>query len=188
MTLMSKIFKLYHYKNKIIQSYKHENNLKKINPKKDIYFWKLHDWISKEHVIQIITIFYSKVFNDKTPENKFFVDEFKQTGHLYHHIHRQSLFWLVMFGFNHKDEYKGGVKTLNKHHTLVSEIMTNRGAHLWMMYMKHTLNEYKEVLDEINIQIYPCILDFVLYLMFLYSKQFDFNFKYIPRFKISSKL
>ena len=59
---------------------------------------------------------------------------------------------------------------MDKHHQLVNAIMNESGAKLWILFMKQSLDEYKEVLDEINENIYECILDYCKFLMFVYSK------------------
>ena len=66
--------------------------------------------------------------------------------------------------------------------------MTENGAKLWIYFMKQSLNEYKEVLDEINENIYESILDYCNFLMFVYSKKFKFSFEYNDIKRIKAKL
>ena len=173
------------FKTMIINYYKklnHISNVKKDNP---ILFWKLNNHIKRKHIQQIITLFYVKIFQDTSDENKWFIDEFRSSGSLFHHIDRQVLFWQVMFGFKNAIKYKGGLKKLNNHHSLSKQIMTERGANLWIHYMNESLLEYKDILDEIHSDIFACIQDFVCFAMHLYAMRFGFTFKYNERFSQS---
>lgn len=145
-------------------------------------FWDLHKVINEEDVVDIITHFYTSIFKDNSKSNQWFIEEFKTTGDLEHHIHRQALFWLVLFNFK-EYKYKGGIKKLNKHHYLVSNVMTSKGAELWLIFMDKTLETFKKE-KRINPKVHDCIRDFTRFFMHIYAIKFNFKFNYTVKSKL----
>jgi truncated hemoglobin YjbI len=157
------------------KKYKNFHNLDNVKNSK-LKFWELHKVIEKELIEKIVTHFYFQIFEDVKEENQNFVDEFKLSGDVKHHVKRQASFWLSSFNFrDHK--YIGGIKKLNKHHILVSNIMNQNGANLWMQYMHKTLLHFKRKKD-INYKIYECLKDYNEFCMHLYSVRFNFKYEY----------
>lgn len=149
--------------------------------KKKLYFWQLYSIIGEKSVEDLITIFYSKIFNDDRLENKWFTSEFIEIGPLEYHILGQKNFWLDIMGAG--KYYKGNKKKLYNYHKLVKNIMNKNGADLWMNYMKESIFELKNRFEQDNRIIY-CLFDFLNYFMIQYSIEFDFNFYEIIKSKL----
>ena len=65
---------------------------------KPIYFWQLYNILGEYHIKNIITIFYTNIFNDKNPINFWFTKFFKEKGNLEYHINNQTNLWLDIMG------------------------------------------------------------------------------------------
>lgn len=141
--------------------------------KKKLYFWQLYSIIGNKPVEDLITTFYSKIFNDNRLENKWFTSEFIEIGSLEYHILGQKNFWLDIMGAG--KYYNGNKNKLYNYHKLVKNIMNTEGANLWMRYMKESIFELKNNFENDKRIIY-CLFDFLNYFMIQYSIEFDFNF------------
>lgn len=138
---------------------------------KPLYFWQLYNILGKEIIIKLITIFYTKIFNDTN--FLWFKEEFEDLGNLQYHINGQTNFWLDIMGGG--PYYNGGLKKLNNKHKLVKNIMTKKGADLWMYYMIESLKEIKNDIS-FDSRILICLVDFLYFFMMKYGYEFDFNF------------
>jgi truncated hemoglobin YjbI len=139
-----------------------------------LFFWQLYSMIGEKIVIDIVTHFYQKIFNDN--ENTWFKSEFVKLGDIDYHVRGQKNFWLDVMGGGTR--YYGDTSRLNRKHNNVKTIMTYQGAQLWMNYMKDTLIEIKfpSIIDK---RVIPCINSFLNYFMYKYSVEFDFNVYYL---------
>ena len=77
--------------------------------------------------------------------------------------------------------YSGGEKKLNFHHKLVKNIMTTKGANIWMYHMDNALDKIDFSNDR---RIRKCIDVFLNHFMIKYAVEFDFNFYNIFRAKL----
>lgn len=77
--------------------------------------------------------------------------------------------------------YSGGEKKLNNYHKLVKNIMTTKGANIWMYHMDNALNKMNFSNDK---RIRKCIDVFLNHFMIKYAVEFDFNFYNIFRAKL----
>ena len=141
------------------------------NNSNKLYFWQLYSILGQEPIINLITAFYTKVFNDE--EEKWFRDVFVDLGPLKYHIKFQTNFWLDIMGSG--QHYKGGLKRLSFKHNLARELLTVKGAQRWMYHMQLAI---KDLESDFNFdkRIVPCLYDFLKFFMDKYSVEFDFNF------------
>ena len=135
-----------------------------------VYFWQLYSIIGQDPLHILIKTFYENIFDDN--KHSWFKDEFAEIGDVEYHVKGQKNFWLDVMGGGKL--YTGGEKKLNFKHKLVEDIMTSKGAELWMNYMKITLDEVKYHFIHDN-RIIPCIDLFLKFFMKKYSVEFDFN-------------
>lgn len=144
---------------------------------KPLYFWQLYSILGEKKIEDLIRQFYRNIFNDKN--NKWFSDEFIEIGSIEYHVKGQKKFWLDIMGGG--EYYTGGEKKLHYHHKLVKNIMTEKGANIWMYHMNNALDkmEYKE-----DIRIRKCIDVFLNHFMVKYAIEFDFNFYNILKSKL----
>lgn len=150
---------------------------------KTLYFWQIYSIIGPEPIRKLITIFYTNIFESTT--DLWFKEEFEDLGPLKHHIDRQSEFWLDIMGGG--PLYKANMKKLHLKHKLVKNIMTEKGAKLWMHHMINAINTIKEELS-VDRRIIPCLIDFLNFFMIKYAHEFDFNFYEIKNLSIKSSL
>ena len=150
---------------------------------KTLYFWQIYSIIGPEPIRKLITIFYTSIFESTT--DLWFKEEFEDLGPLKHHIDRQSEFWLDIMGGGPK--YKANMKKLHLKHKLVENIMTEKGAKLWMHHMINAINTIKEELS-VDRRIIPCLIDFLNFFMIKYAHEFDFNFYEIKNLSTKSSL
>ena len=145
---------------------------------KTLYFWQIYSIIGPEPIRKLITLFYTSIFESTT--NLWFKEEFIELGSLEHHINKQTEFWLDIMGGG--PLYKSTIKKLHMKHKLVQNIMTEKGANIWMSFMINSINTIKEDLYT-DRRIIPCLINFLNFFMLKYGREFDFNFYEI---KISS--
>ncbi len=150
---------------------------------KTLYFWQIYSIIGPEPIRKLITIFYTSIFESTT--DLWFKEEFEDLGPLKHHIDRQSEFWLDIMGGG--PLYKANMKKLHLKHKLVENIMTEKGAKLWMHHMINSINTIKEELS-VDRRIIPCLIDFLNFFMIKYAHEFDFNFYEIKNLSTKSSL
>ena len=152
------------------------------NNKSDkLYFWQLYSILGEFPIKNLITVFYTRIFNDV--RNDWFRNEFIELGNLEHHITGQTNFWLDIMGGGKR--YFKKEKSLYYKHKQAEDIMTEKGSNRWM---KHMINSLYEVnLCQLNDKrVIPCISDFLYYFMQKYSHEFDFNF--YEKINVISKL
>ena len=145
---------------------------------KTLYFWQIYSIIGPEPIHKLITLFYTSIYESTT--NLWFKEEFIELGSLEHHINKQTEFWLDIMGGG--PLYKSNIKKLHMKHKLVQNIMTEKGANIWMSFMINSINTIKEDLYT-DRRIIPCLINFLNFFMLKYGREFDFNFYEI---KISS--
>ena len=150
---------------------------------KTLYFWQIYSIIGPEPIKKLITVFYTSIFNSTT--DLWFKEEFEDLGPLQHHIDRQTEFWLDVMGGG--PLYKANMTKLNMKHKLVKNIMTEKGANMWLHYMINSINTIKEDLC-IDRRIIPCMIDFLNFFMLKYAHEFDFTFYEIKDVSLKSKL
>ena len=126
------------------------------------------------------TLYFWQIYSIIGPE-----PEFEDLGPLKHHIDRQSEFWLDIMGGG--PCYKANMKKLHLKHKMVENIMTEKGAKLWMHYMINAINTIKEELS-VDRRIIPCLIDFLNFFMLKYAHEFDFNFYEIKNLSLKSSL
>ena len=143
------------------------------NDKNDeLYFWQLYSIIGEPGINKIITIFYYKIFNDKNLNNKWFKDEFIETGTIEHHINGQKKFWIDVMGGG--KTYFGKETKLNLRHQIVNNIMIVEGADLWFGNIMNTFNGVEEEFNYDKRIIKTC-KEFIIFFMKKYSLKFNFN-------------
>lgn len=150
---------------------------------KTLYFWQIYSIIGPEPIRKLITVFYTSIFNSTT--DLWFKEEFEDLGPLKHHIDRQTEFWLDVMGGG--PLYKANMKKLHMKHKLVKNIMTEKGANMWLHYMINAINIVREDLC-VDRRIIPCLIDFLNFFMLKYAHEFDFNFYEIKDLSLKSKL
>ena len=150
---------------------------------KTLYFWQIYSIIGPQPIRKLITVFYTSIFNSTT--DLWFKEEFEDLGPLKHHIDRQSEFWLDVMGGG--PLYKANMKKLHMKHKLVENIMTEKGANMWLHYMINAINIVREDLC-VDRRIIPCLIDFLNFFMLKYAHEFDFNFYEIKDLSLKSKL
>lgn len=140
------------------------------NSSDKLYFWQLYSILGELPIKNLITVFYKRVLNDS--KNPWFRDEFIEIGNLEYHVKGQMNFWIDIMGGGKK--YYKTERVLYLKHQQVNEIMTQRGADLWMKHMVNSLYEVNLCRSD-DKRIIPCISDFLYYFMNKYAKEFDFN-------------
>ena len=144
---------------------------------KPLYFWQLYSILGEVYIEDLIRLFYTKLFKDN--KNKWFSDEFIEIGSIEYHVKGQKKFWLDIMGGG--ECYTGGEKKLNYYHKLVKNIITTKGANIWMYHMDNALNKMDFSNDK---RIRKCIDVFLNHFMIKYAVEFDFNFYNIFRAKL----
>ena len=153
------------------------NNLKSLiasnNPKDEIYFWQLYSILGKNKIKNIVEHFYYKIFNSN--KNDWFKMEFIESGDLTYHIKHQTNYWLDIMGYG--PSYFGGEELLNYKHNNIKKIMNSKGSKLWIKYILETLFDlnYHKMEDK---RIFITLKEFIYFNMYIYSKQFNFDFYY----------
>lgn len=134
-----------------------------------LHFWQLYSRIGKEPIIELITDFYTRVFDDH--DHPWFRDAFTRLAPLEHHIITQSQFWMDAMGGGRC--YHGGEYRLHIHHQHnASTVMTAAGAQRWMVHMRAALDGIE--FDDPRVK--PCIMEFLRTKMMKYADQFAWDF------------
>ncbi len=178
--LTSKIMKEYlltYYSEDILENKKITSLVASNDKTEPLYFWQLYSILGEDIIEKLIRLFYTNVFEDK--KNSWFSDEFIEIGPIEYHVRGQKKFWLDIMGGG--ECYSGGEKKLNFHHNLVKNIMTTKGANIWMYHMDSALNKMDFSNDK---RIRKCIDIFLNHFMTKYAVEFDFNFYNIFRAKL----
>ena len=138
--LTLKIMKEYlltYYSEDILENKKITNLVASNDKTEPLYFWQLYSILGEDIIEKLIRLFYTNVFEDK--KNNWFSDEFIEIGSIEYHVRGQKKFWLDIMGGG--EYYSGGEKKLNFHHKLVKNIMTTKGANIWMYHMDNALDK-----------------------------------------------
>jgi len=136
------------------------------DPEDKIHFWQLYSVLGEDGMKKVITIFYMSVLNDT--ENAWFSEAFKEKS-LKRHVRGQCEFWLDLMGGG--VEYKKGLEGLECLHEASSEVMTSKGAKVWMDHLYKALDSFEYP----DIRIKSTIVEFCLFLMTDYEEQFNFK-------------
>eukprot|EP00281_Chroomonas_sp_CCMP1168_P004531 CAMPEP_0206257880 /NCGR_PEP_ID=MMETSP0047_2-20121206/25596_1 /ASSEMBLY_ACC=CAM_ASM_000192 /TAXON_ID=195065 /ORGANISM="Chroomonas mesostigmatica_cf, Strain CCMP1168" /LENGTH=320 /DNA_ID=CAMNT_0053684535 /DNA_START=99 /DNA_END=1062 /DNA_ORIENTATION=- len=140
-----------------------------------LYFWQLHSLLGPKRIQEMVTVFYTSVFNDP---NEDFRNVFAKANTLENSIWAQSAYWIDSMGGG--TMYFGGLPRLNFQHEQdhVKCAMTRENALKWMEHMNTALDKAEEsgmFMDDPRVR--PCIVDFVQTHMSKYGSQFDFDAK-----------
>jgi len=136
---------------------------------KPIQFWQLYSVLGTDRIIQIVSQFYDKVFE----QDHWFKSVFERVGTKNRHISTQSAMWADVMGGGH--QYHGGEFRLNFHHTHnAMELMTYKGARRWVELMNDTLNDSDLDLTS-DPRVRTSINTFLTFFMAKYAEDFGFN-------------
>lgn len=139
-----------------------------------LYFWQLYSLIADKPILDIVTDFYNRVYDDE--DNPWFRDAFTTLAPKMHHIYAQSAYWVDAFGGGKL--YHGGNYRLTFHHSVnAQEVMTARGAKRWMHHMSNVLkdaNKQKPFAGDPRFM--RCIVEFLETKMRTYAKEHEWIF------------
>jgi truncated hemoglobin YjbI len=138
---------------------------------KPLYFWQLYSLLGEDSINAIVSDFYNRIWNDKTEENKWFVQSFTNVVTLDRAIMTQTHMWIDVMGGG--AVYHGGLMRLNFHHERVYQVMNDRGAKVWLRFMKETLDSVDFGSNDPRIR--PAIEVFLETAMCKYGADFDFS-------------
>lgn len=140
------------------------------NGKEPLYFWQLYSILGPQPIVELITDFYQRVWNDE--EAPWFRDFFVKLGApMEHHINAQAAYWIDAMGGGRI--YHGGDYRLRFHHQHnAREIMTAAGATRWMHHMRLALQNFKCN----DPRVVPAILAFLDTKMQSYAEQFGWAY------------
>jgi len=135
---------------------------------KPIQFWQLHSVLGTQKIINIVSRFYDKVFDDEP----WFTSVFKRVGSKERHINTQAAMWVDVMGGGH--QYHGAEFRLNFHHTQnAMELMNAKGAARWISLMKATLDDPDLDLTT-DPRVRPALNTFLSFFVDKYADDFDF--------------
>mmetsp|Transcript_24100 Transcript_24100/g.41271 ORF Transcript_24100/g.41271 Transcript_24100/m.41271 type:complete len:226 (+) Transcript_24100:163-840(+) len=139
-----------------------------------LYPWQIYSLIGTKPILQIVTDFYERVFDDT--ENDWFRGVFVDVAPLNHHIQTQAAYWVDAMGGG--KYYHGGNYRLTFHHTHnAREIMNAKGAKQWMHHMKGALLAVKDKSVFANDpRILTCIVSFLEAKMRTYATDHGWEF------------
>ena len=139
------------------------------NPGEPLYFWQLFSLLGEKPIIALVTAFYNRVYDDN--ENPWFRNAFTRLATKEHHIAVQAAYWIDAMGGGRI--YHGGDFRLSFHHTHnASEVMTAKGAKIWMLHMRAALESARFE----DPRVKPCIIDFLRTKMMKYAEDFGWDF------------
>lgn len=159
---------------------------------KPIYFWQLYNILGEYHIKNIITIFYTNIFNDKNPINFWFTKFFKEKGNLEYHINNQTNLWLDIMGggklYTYILKYNKTLITNNNNYFNLNNFLVyninKKYNDKWILYMIETFkNINTNIFDN---RIITCLIDFITFFIYKYNMPCDFNF--IENKQIISKI
>ena len=137
---------------------------------KPIQFWQLYSVLGQDRIVNIVTNFYKRVFNDE----EWFRSVFIRVGRMDHHIRTQASMWLDVMGGGFA--YHGGEFRLNFHHTHnAMDLMNEKGAAHWAKLMVETLDDTAVHMTS-DPRVRTSLNTFLAYFFDKYAT--DFNFKY----------
>lgn len=140
---------------------------------KPIQFWQLYSVLGQARIVNIVSLFYQRVFNDEN----WFASVFERVGPIGHHINTQSAMWIDVMGGG--PAYHGGEYRLSFHHTHnAMQLMNARGAERWVKLMRNTLDKsQKDLTDDPRVR--ASINTFLAHFMGKYAAEFEFENSYI---------
>ena len=140
--------------------------------KDPLFFWQIYSLTGREPVLEILTTFYNRVFDDE--EAEWFRSIFDELSSKAYHIQVQTQMWIDCFGGGRL--YGGGEFRLDFHHreSQAIELMNARGAERWVYHMKASLDQQDDRLKDIDERIRPAINSFLQFFIETYGKNFDF--------------
>mmetsp|Transcript_19932 Transcript_19932/g.38238 ORF Transcript_19932/g.38238 Transcript_19932/m.38238 type:complete len:213 (+) Transcript_19932:225-863(+) len=146
----------------------------KADPKhtQPLFFWQLYSLLGEQFVEDIITNFYKRILVDTDPEHKEFTDafSFEMLGYEFH-VQNSVDFWLDAMGAGPR--YEGSIKwRTHGFHKIHSNVMTQKGASIWMHHMQLAVAETNVGKDP---RVKDAILNFIYVMMEMYKKDFRFN-------------
>jgi truncated hemoglobin YjbI len=142
------------------------------DPDHPLYFWQLYSIVGKDPVRKIITNFYTRVFQDEDDDD--FRATFERSSEMQYHVLLQTFMYLDCFGGG--KYYAGGQTRVDLHHkTVASNVMTQQGAEKWTRYMRASLDDEMETLDEIDPRVRSALNTFLKYSMDKYAGTFHFD-------------
>jgi truncated hemoglobin YjbI len=127
-----------------------------------LYFWQLYSLLGREPIYEILTNFYTRIYQDMKEENEWFRNAFTSNdsitwmtttsssntssidgsnSNLQRHILAHASYWIDAMGGGpvfHGGEYR--LSFHHKHHA--AKVMNAQGAKRWMTHMKHALQYY----------------------------------------------
>mmetsp|Transcript_19692 Transcript_19692/g.46024 ORF Transcript_19692/g.46024 Transcript_19692/m.46024 type:complete len:241 (-) Transcript_19692:286-1008(-) len=145
------------------------------NTNDPLYFWQLYSLIGEELVLELLTNFYDRVFDD-TEEFHWFRAIFEELTSKQYHIIAQTYMWLDCFGCGRM--YHGGEFRLDFHHRQTSAftIMNGRGAERWIHHMKAALDDEIPIGNEVtDSRIRVAINTFLQFFLEYYGDSFGFE-------------
>lgn len=140
------------------------------NPNDPLYFWQLYSLLGEKPIVALVADFYNRVYDDTNIDNAWFKQAFTQLASKEHHIATQAAYWIDVMGGGRC--YPGGDRRLSFHHGMnAHEVMSERGAKLWMKHMRGALESARFEDDRVK----PCILDFLNDRMKKYADEFGWE-------------
>eukprot|EP01006_Ploeotia_vitrea_P001833 TRINITY_DN105753_c0_g1_i1.p1 TRINITY_DN105753_c0_g1~~TRINITY_DN105753_c0_g1_i1.p1 ORF type:complete len:276 (+),score=31.72 TRINITY_DN105753_c0_g1_i1:109-828(+) len=144
------------------------------DPSKPLYFWQLYSVMGRTLIEQIVTDFYTRIFDSTDPEHTEFRYAFERIGPVERHITTQVQLWLDAFGAG--KAYHGGDFRVNFHHkNNAPHVMNQQGGVLWVQYMNQTLNDCAEILNNVDPRLRRTLEVFVYVMVEKYAAEFKFK-------------
>jgi truncated hemoglobin YjbI len=142
------------------------------DPDDPLYFWQLYSILGKRPVRKIVQNFYTRVFRDQDDDD--FRATFEKSSEIEYHVLLQTFMYLDCFGGGRY--YAGEQARIDMHHnTAARNIMTQQGADKWTRYMRASLDDETEALDQIDPRVRPALNSFLKYFMNKYAGIFGFD-------------
>ena len=134
-----------------------------------IQFWQLYSVMGQARIVDIVTRFYRRVYQDE----HWFRSVFANIGNMERHINTQAAMWIDVMGGGHA--YHGGEYRLSFHHTHnAMQLMNDRGAQRWVKLMQETLAE-PDIDWTDDPRVRPAINTFLTYFLGKYAEEFAFT-------------
>ena len=141
---------------------------------KPIQFWQLYSVLGRQRIINIVSRFYDKVYDDEP----WFTSVFQSVGTKTRHINSQAAMWVDVMGGGKK--YHGAEFRLNFHHTHnAMELMNAKGATRWVSLMKATLDDPDLDLTA-DLRVRPALNTFLSFFIDKYADDFDLGSDFGP--------
>lgn len=133
-----------------------------------IQFWQLFSVLGSDRIVNIVTGFYERVYDDE----KWFSSVFSRIGGINHHVNTQSAMWIDVMGGG--PAYHGGEFRLNFHHTHnAMQIMNEKGAQRWVKLMVEALDASAHLMTE-DARVRLSLNTFLTHFFGKYATDFNF--------------